>query len=163
LNEKGSNVIKLGKLTDYAVVVMAQLAKESGALQSAAQLAAKTGIPEPTVAKVLKQLSKSELAESARGAAGGYRLMKPAGEISAADIITAMDGPIAIVSCVEGVGEHCRSEATCPVRGNWDRANTLIRQALESVRLSEMMVPPCRKQHSFVSFADTRGAHAGGD
>jgi FeS assembly SUF system regulator len=157
-------MIKLGKLTDYAVVVMTQLAKESGALQSAAQLAVKTGIPEPTVAKVLKQLSKSDLAESVRGAAGGYRLTKSAAEISAADIITAMDGPIAIVSCVEGVEEHCRSEAVCPVRGNWDRANTLIRQALDSVRLSEMMAPSCRsKPLSFVPFTDTRVAHAGSD
>src|SRR5678810_713962 len=111
-------MIKLGKLTDYAVVVMAQLAKDAGTLHSAAQLSAKTGVPEPTVAKVLKQLAKSELIESARGAAGGYRMVKGADEISAADIITAMDGPIAIASCVEGVETQCKSESVCPVRGN---------------------------------------------
>lgn len=152
-------MIKLGKLTDYAVVLMAQLLKEGQAVpRSAGYLSDKTGIPEPTVAKILKLLVKEKIIESARGAAGGYRLAKAGTEITVADIITALDGPISIVSCAEGSDEPCKSEAHCPVRGNWDHVNTLIRQALESVKLSDMTGVSCRRTYNFVQ---VREAHVG--
>ncbi len=134
-------MIKLGKLTDYAVVVMGQLSQEGGnASRSAHYLSGKTGVPEPTVAKVLKVLAKANLLVSERGAAGGYKLSRAADSISIAEIITAMDGPIAIVACVDGHAEDCKLRAICPSKGRWNQVNSTIRQALERIKLPEMVV-----------------------
>lgn len=132
-------MIKLGKLTDYAVVLMVQMVREGEALsRSANQLAEKTGLPEPTVAKVLKQLSQSKLVESVRGAAGGYKLAGKGGGISICAVIEAMDGPIAITSCVDSL---CKTETTCPAKGKWTPVNTAIRAALEAVTIADMAAP----------------------
>jgi len=140
-------MIKLGKLTDYAIAVMGQLTREESAI-SAHVLAGKTGIPEPTVAKVLKLLSKEDLVISERGAAGGYRLAKTADDISIGAIITAMEGPIALVACVDGQDENCNMSGTCPTKGKWSRVNDAIKLALESVKLKDMLSPPaCTDVH----------------
>lgn len=138
-------MIKLGKLTDYAIAVMVQLAKEGeGASRSASHLAEKTGVPEPTVAKVLKTLLKEGLVASARGAQGGYRLARGPEDLSVRAIIEAVDGPIAIVTCVEGNAGHCQAEAHCPTRGRWDPVNNAIRTALQGITLAEMAAgSPC--------------------
>lgn len=130
-------MIKLGKLTDYAVAVMVQLSREDGAARSAHQLADRTAIPEPTVAKVLKKLTQKKLVESVRGAAGGYRLSRPAAELSVCDVIEALDGPIAIVSCAGGA-DTCRAESHCPAKGKWLPVNQAIRAALQAVSLADM-------------------------
>ncbi|MBI1216226.1 MAG: SUF system Fe-S cluster assembly regulator [Alphaproteobacteria bacterium] len=144
-------MIKLGKLTDYAIAVMVQLSKEgSDAARSAHQLANKTGIPEPTVAKVLKKLTGGKLLESVRGAAGGYRLARDASSLSLCEVIEAMDGPITIVSCVDGVEEACKAEETCPTRGRWDPVNDAIRGALQKITLTEMAAGACRAPYNFI-------------
>ena len=98
-------MLKLSKLTDYAVVVLVRLA--SGDLvQTSPCIAQATGVPEPTVAKVLKALAGSGLVASQRGARGGYRLARTLSDIPVADVIAAIDGPIALTACVEGGG--CR-------------------------------------------------------
>ncbi len=147
-------MIKLSKLTDYAVVVMVQFGKENaGALKSAHAIADKTGIPEPTVAKVLKVLVKENLVESIRGAAGGYRLARPAGNISVGDVIAAMDGPIGIVTCTEGGQEECTASARCPAMGKWDHLNRLVRDVFQSVKITDMAVTGCGTPYNFVSTA----------
>ena len=147
-------MIKLGKLTDYAVVILGQLAKEGEKVsRSAHYLSGKTGVPEPTVAKVLKSLAKEKFVVSLRGSAGGYTLARPAEQISLAEIITALDGPIRIVSCVNGRAEDCKTQAICPVKGNWDNVNTVIRQALDSVKLSGMITTSCGQTHDFIRSA----------
>jgi FeS assembly SUF system regulator len=152
-------MIKIGKLTDYAVVLMGQLSKEGEETsRSAHYLAEKTNVPEPTVAKILKLLAQENLVISVRGAAGGYRLSKAADQISISEIITAMDGPIAIVSCVDGEAGDCKISANCPVKGKWDRVNQSIRSALEAVKLTEMMSAPCCKSYGFVNDPQPDGA-----
>jgi FeS assembly SUF system regulator len=131
-------MIKLGKLTDYAIVVLTQLSREGDAARSAPQLAEKTGIPEPTVAKVLKTLAREKLVESVRGAAGGYRLTKSTQDLSLCDIIEAVEGPIAIASCVTDAEETCGAENRCPSRGKWDPVNRAIRSALQELKLADM-------------------------
>jgi len=136
-------MIKLGKLTDYAIAVMGQLAHEGmESSHSAHHISGKTSIPEPTVAKILKLLSGANLVASARGAAGGYKLVKPAAQISIGEIITAMEGPITIVACVEGQAESCEMFGTCPTKNNWHRVNEAIKSALDGVKLTEMMTAP---------------------
>ena len=147
-------MIKLGKLTDYAIVVMTQLAREGAeASRSAHYLAEKTGVSLPTVAKVLKALTKENFVTSTRGTTGGYKLTRPAGQISLAEIITALDGPITIVSCVEGSTQECKTQDTCPAKGNWERVNHVIRDALESVKLTELAVTHCHAPYNFMKDA----------
>ncbi len=134
-------MFRLNRLTDYAVVVLARMSQHPQRLVNAAHLAEDTGIPQPTAAKVLSLLAKGGLLASQRGAAGGYHLAKPATEIQVAEIIEAMDGPIALTACVDGAADSCGSESFCPMRGNWDRVNTAIRTALENVTLAEMALP----------------------
>lgn len=134
-------MIRLSKLTDYAIVVMTTMAAPNGARFSAAQLAERTGVPAPTIAKLLKLLTPAGLMVSHRGASGGYVLSRPPADITIADIITALDGPIALTACVEGGDATCGVERLCPMRGGWDKLNRAIRSALGSVTLADMMVP----------------------
>ena len=129
-------MLRLSKLTDYAVVVLVRLAA-SNCVETSPCIASATGIPEPTVAKVLKTLAAGGLVTSQRGARGG-RLMRPLGAIPISDVITAIDGPIALTACVEASVSGCDAEGLCPVRGRWDPVNEAIQQALSSITLSDM-------------------------
>jgi FeS assembly SUF system regulator len=137
-------MLRLSKLTDYAVVVLVRL--DSGVqIQTSPGIAATTGIPEPTVAKVLKSLSAAALVTSQRGARGGYRLSRPLEDIPVGEVITAMDGPIALAACVDGSSSECESLALCPVRGRWDPVNEAIQLALSAISLADMReaaIPP---------------------
>ena len=130
-------MLRLSKLTDYAVVVLVRL--DAGtAVQTSPGIAAATGIPEPTVAKVLKSLSASGLVTSQRGARGGYRLARTLEEVPVGEVIAAMDGPIALAACVDGSVTECESLSMCPVRGRWDPVNDAIQRALGGITLADM-------------------------
>ena len=135
-------MLRLSKLTDYAVVVMVRLAEVSpGAtadMQTSPGIAAAAGVPEPTVAKVLKTLAASGLVTSQRGARGGYRLARPLHDIPVSEVISAVDGPIALVACVDGSLTECESQGLCPVRGRWDPVNDAIQRALGAITLADM-------------------------
>nr|WP_307188609.1 Rrf2 family transcriptional regulator [Acidisphaera rubrifaciens] len=126
-------------MTDYAVVVLVQLAE--GHMQTSPAIAAETGIPEPTVAKVLKALAGHGLVASVRGARGGYRLLRPLDAVPVADVIAAIDGPIALTACVEGSTMECGSSGLCPMRGRWGPVNAAITAALSAITLADMRVP----------------------
>src|SRR5947209_4815704 len=101
-------MLRLSKLTDYAVVVLVRLSS-GDTVQTSPGIASGTGIPEPTVAKVLKALAGRGLVASQRGARGGYRLMRPLASIPIADVIAAIDGPIALAACVDGSHTSCEA------------------------------------------------------
>lgn len=128
-------MFKLSKLTDYAVVVLVRLAR-SECVQTSPGIAAATGIPEPTVAKVLKILASRGLVSSQRGARGGYRLLRQLEQIAVAEVIAAIDGPIALTACVDGGG--CDSQRFCPMHGRWDPVNAAIEGALRAITLAQM-------------------------
>lgn len=130
-------MLRLSKLADYAVVVLVRLARGE-AVQTVPGVARETGVPEPTVAKVLKLLAQAGLVTSQRGARGGYRLARPLAAIPIADVVAAIDGPIALTECVEGASRPCESEALCPVRGRWDPVNVAVRNALLAISLADM-------------------------
>ena len=135
-------MIKLGRLTDYAVTLLTQMVGGDDSVWSASDLADKTGLPVPTVSKVLKQLARAGILQTKRGATGGYRLARQAHSISIAMIVEAMDGPIALTECAEG-GEHsCGVEALCPMSGHWNKVNRAVKRALEDVSLADMLTPP---------------------
>lgn len=131
-------MLRLSRLTDYAVVVLARIGEEAAALQSAPGLAARTGLPEPTVSKVLKTLAQAGVVEGLRGARGGYRLARPLAQVPLTEVIVAFDGPIALTACVDGGSGQCESEHLCPVRGRWDPVNTAIRDALEKISVADL-------------------------
>ena len=130
--------MKLSKLTDYGVVLLSFLAAGSGKSKSATVLAQETGIPGPTVAKLMKMLARHGLVTSTRGIAGGYRLSAPADQVSVAQIISAIEGPIALAACVEASDDLCANEPTCGVAGNWESVNHAVKTALENVTLADM-------------------------
>jgi FeS assembly SUF system regulator len=140
-------MLRITKLTDYAIVVLAQLAEGSGGsgeepVSTARALATRTSLPAPTVSKILKELAHSGLVTSQRGLTGGYRLSRSADEISVADIVRAVEGPIALTECNRHEPEpSCGYAGACPVEANWVRINDAIYQALTAITLADMARP----------------------
>ncbi|HKL54074.1 MAG TPA: SUF system Fe-S cluster assembly regulator [Wenzhouxiangellaceae bacterium] len=133
-------MLRIGKLTDYATVVMAELAEHPGECWSASQVAEATRLELPTVAKVLKTLARSRLIESVRGVNGGYRLHYSPDSVSVAAIIRAMEGPIALTECGLEPG-LCSREHDCNLKGNWQRIGETVENALESLTLADLAAP----------------------
>jgi len=136
-------MLRISKLTDYAILIMVELTRE-GEMLSAHTLAERIHVEVPTASKVLKLLSGSGLLESFRGANGGYRVTRGAGDISVAEVIAAIEGPIAMTECSieEGL---CSQEERCELRSNWQRISLAVADALQNVSLAEMGAPAGRK------------------
>lgn len=132
-------MIKISKMTDYAVVILATLARSDGAVMTASGVSSRSGLPEPTVSKILKTLARGHLLESTRGASGGYKLADSPQKISVAAIIDTVDGPVSLTSCVDGNPESCGYESKCPVKGRWNGVNRAVRAALTNVTLADMI------------------------
>jgi len=136
-------MLRITRQSDYGIVLMtlfsrSETAAEDGAILSARDMSQETNLPLPTVSKILKALTRSGLLNSTRGVKGGYSLTRGMHEISVADIIEAIEGPIAMTDCVEETGRDCIIKDTCPCNENWQRVNTAVRNALSSIPLSEM-------------------------
>lgn len=131
-------------MTDYAIMLLARMAAlPPSRILSSRDAAEFTGLSVPMVSKILKQLTRAGVVASTRGAGGGYQLCRPGSEISLADVIRALEGPIGMVECTTHPG-LCDQEATCPVRVNWSRVNREIESALDRVPITEMVTPePC--------------------
>ena len=134
-------MIRLTNLADYAVVVMAAAAREPGAKLSAGRVAELTGIPAPTVAKLMGTLARSGLLAASRGVSGGFILARDASAINVAQIVEAVDGPIALTSCAGGEINDCAMEGHCAIRGHWGPINQAVRGALVAVTLADLVQP----------------------
>ncbi len=135
-------MLRISKLTDYGTLVLVRLARyEAGRLCPATELAAGTGLALPTVQKVLKILARGELVVSARGADGGYRLARAPEEITAADILDALEGPLAITECSND-DSHCELESSCQTGGAWQKISHAIRAAMTDIKLCDLYDPP---------------------
>lgn len=133
-------MLRLGRLTDYATVAMAEIALDPQRLYAAADLAAMIGLSVPTTSKILKLLARARLLRSIRGAAGGYVLSRPPTEISVAEMIDALEGPVALTVCSID-GGRCPRETRCRIRDNWRGLNGAIHDALDRVTLADLMRP----------------------
>jgi len=145
--------MRLSSMADYAVVAMTAAAGHcgSGAVAApgngkrrqinAGQLAVETGLPAPTVQKLVSRLVAAGLLHSSRGAGGGLRLARPAAAISLADIVEAVEGPIALTACTESGKHDCALESGCHVRPHWHHVNKALRGALAQVSLSTLTGP----------------------
>lgn len=134
-------MIRLSRLADYGIVLMTQLAVRPGLLVTAPDMALVSGIPVPTVSKLLKVLAQAGLLDSQRGVKGGYALVRPAEDIQVLDIIRAVDGPVGLTECTVEDEGGCRLEALCPTRTNWQRINEAVIGALEDITLADMAPP----------------------
>lgn len=134
-------MLRVTKLTDYATVVLTVLAARPGQVLSAADLAEHAGLEQPTVSKLLKPLAQAGLVEGLRGARGGYRLSREAGEISLIEIVEAMEGPLAMTECSQDHSQ-CGIAHQCGVRANWRLINDVVAEALRGVTLQQMLQPP---------------------
>lgn len=131
--------MRLTSLADYAVVMMAAAARhQAGSRLSATLLAEETGVPLPTAQKLTVRLAAAGLLETARGTGGGFRLARQACEISLADIVEAVEGPIVMTSCVDAERHYCALEGACQVRPHMNVVNGAVRGALQSVSLSSL-------------------------
>lgn len=133
-------LFRVSKLTDYGMLIMVSLVRQPETVRAAAEIAEATGIAQPTVSKILKSLTRGELVDSFRGVNGGYRLARDAAELSVAQIISALEGPIALTEC-SGEDDACGQSSSCSLRGNWQTINDAVRSALEQVSLAEFAKP----------------------
>lgn len=135
-------MIRLGKLTDYGLVLMSQMARRPlTELHTARGLAVECRLPLPTVSKLLKRLLRNGLLASHRGIKGGYSLAREPQLISIPDIVTALEGPLALTECNMGVAGVCDLEPSCPIKDNQRLINQVIQGALEKVMLSDLIRP----------------------
>ncbi|MBP1149573.1 SUF system Fe-S cluster assembly regulator [Methylocaldum sp. RMAD-M] len=133
-------MLRISKLTDYAIIVLGHMAGEPERTYAATDLADSTGVAIPTVSKILKSLTKADILKSTRGAKGGYQLTRSPAKTSVATIIYALEGPIALTEC--GLDhDQCQQSSSCQIRGHWGVINRAIRTALESVSLADMVMP----------------------
>lgn len=129
--------MRLSSLADYAVVMLSAAARHApGERLSAALLAEETGVPLPTAQKLMGRLAQTGLLVSARGTGGGFQLARAAGAISLADIVEAVEGPIAMTACVDDLRHDCGLEGACRVKPHWGVVNDTIRGALSGVSLA---------------------------
>ncbi len=133
-------MLRIAKLTDYATGLMTQMAHQPGRWVSAQQLAVELSLPVPTVARLLKLLGRAGLVVSQRGKGGGYGLARPAREISVAEVIAAIEGPVALTECALGDG-RCSLERDCATRAKWRVISQAVQVALEAVSLADMATP----------------------
>ena len=145
-------MLRISRLTDYGTLVLAHLSSTDTTPTSAADVAAAIGIASPTVSKLLKLLAKADLVTSTRGAQGGYRLARTAADISAADIIDALEGPVHITEC-SATDSNCDFEATCNVGGAWQRMRDPEDYSNQTHPLS---VDPIAQQVAQITLPDLR-------
>ena len=132
--------MRLSHLADYAVVLMTAAARRDGRF-SATELSGETGVPLPTAQKLMGQLASAGLLASARGASGGFSLSRPAGEISLADVVEAVEGPIALTQCSDGVNHDCALDAHCRIKPHMGVVGNAVRGALGAVSLEALCSP----------------------
>ncbi len=131
-------MIRISRLTDYGIVLMSHMAADPARQHNAAELAVEARLPAPTVSKLLRMLGRDGLLASHRGVKGGYSLTRAPQQITVADVIRALEGPIALTTCNSDALGECEHEQLCPVRGHWHRINRAVREALEGISMSEM-------------------------
>ena len=149
-------MLKITRQTDYAVMILTRFAQEGvGKIHNARDLSVETEVPLPTASKILKLLAREEILISQRGVKGGYRLARKPDDITVAQVVEAMEGPVAITECVEAAPGDCDKESWCPVRSNWQLINDAVQGALEGITLEDMARP--------LAFFPTSGITAGGE
>jgi FeS assembly SUF system regulator len=133
-------LFRVTRLADYGIVILTYLAAHAESTCTARDIATVVHLPQPVVSKVLKALCREEIIASQRGVKGGYMLARSPRQITVAEIIRALEGPIAVTECTNSL-KDCSLKQGCPVRTNWHRINEAIQSSLERISLAEMAQP----------------------
>jgi FeS assembly SUF system regulator len=136
-----TDLLRLNRMTDYAIVVLGALAHRRGEVLATAQIAELTGLSQPTVAKVAKHLQGGDLLVTKRGVKGGYLLPGRPEEISLVRIIESIEGPIAVNGCVDGAHDPCAVANCCFMSNQWNKVNAAIRAAIDDITLADLIDP----------------------
>lgn len=131
-------MIRMSKLADYAFVILTRMASEKKELWPASSISEVTAIPLPTVAKLMKILARGGIVTASRGVSGGYRLVASPSAISVASVIESVDGPVALIDCVDNSDPDCVVSHACHMNGGWSKVNSAVLAALSSVSLADM-------------------------
>ena len=134
-------MFRINRLSDYALVLLARMAGESKA-HSARYWATESHLPEPTVRKLLKELSHAGMVAASRGPLGGYALARPAAAVSVADVLAVIEGPVSPTLCTANVGEACTLQDRCPTMGAWHKVAGLLRGVLQRTTLADLITAP---------------------
>ena len=139
-------MLRITKAADYGIVLLAVMAEhEPGQIHTAREVAERSGLPLPMVSKIMRSLARGAVLTSHRGVTGGYSLDRSANDMTVAEVIRAIDGPISMVQCGVEPGA-CEQEPVCPTRINWARISREIERALESIQVSEMLTAKDRRE-----------------
>ncbi len=149
-------MLRVTKLADYGIVILTYFATNLGATYNARDVAGVVRLPLPVVSKVLKLLARHGVLASQRGIKGGYGLAKSPSVITVAEIIRALEGPIAVTECTDSLHGDCGLQVGCPVRTNWHLINRAIHAALEKITLEEMAQPLPQPIMNFVGLQESR-------
>lgn len=133
-------MLKLSKLTDYAVIVLGCLGEQGGQPVSAAFIADKTQLPEPTVQKVLKLMASKKIITALRGANGGYIVPLALHCISVADVVEAIEGPLELAPCDNDTDNDCMLARLYAPHNRWNKVNMAIKETLDQIRVNELIV-----------------------
>jgi FeS assembly SUF system regulator len=149
-------VLRISKLTDYATVIMSYLALDPEQLASARHIAKALHLGVPTVSKILKILCEAELLVSHRGTDGGYKLARPLHTITIADIVTAVEGALAMTECCS-VKSSCALDSLCGIKDNWQIINKIILKALSGLTLADINKPISQHKSTLHGIPITHG------
>ena len=139
-------MLRITKEADYGIVLLAVMAEdEPGQIRTAREVSERSGLPLPMVSKIMRSLARGDVLTSHRGVTGGYSLDRPAREMTVAEVIRAIDGPISMVQCGVDPGA-CEQEPVCPTRINWARISREVERALERIPISEMLTAERRSE-----------------
>ncbi len=155
-------MLRMTKQTDYGFVLLSHLASDPGRVVNAPDLAEETRLPLPMVSKILKLLARSELLQSHRGVKGGYSLARRPSEVTAAQILRALEGSVALTVCIEGSPGECERESFCQVRRHWQAINEAVDDALGGVTLDALAHPPVAGLVRIGPLATARAAESAG-
>ncbi|MDA8415671.1 MAG: SUF system Fe-S cluster assembly regulator [Betaproteobacteria bacterium] len=141
-------MIRIGKLTDYGILILTHMAQDPLRWYTTPEVAEAVGVPRPTTTKLLKSLVHGGLLESHRGTKGGYALVRSPELISMVDVVTALEGPVGLTDCgtARQPGE-CQRSVSCAIKTNWQRINQAVHDALGQVTLAEMRLPAAQPIH----------------
>jgi FeS assembly SUF system regulator len=134
-------MLRITKLTDYAIVVLSHLAGQQSGPCTSRGVAGATGLPQPSVSKILKSLARAGVVRSERGVQGGYRLARAPGSVCVADIIDAVEGPISLTECTTERPDGCEYSGACALESTWARINRAVRRALADISLADIAMP----------------------
>lgn len=139
-------MLKLSKLTDYAVIVLGCLGQQGGKPVSASFIAEKTKLPEPTVQKVLKLMASKKIITALRGASGGYIVPLSLACISVADVVEAIEGPLELAPCDNDAENDCLLAQLYAPKNRWNKVNMAIKETLDKIRVSDLTTVKAKKE-----------------